>query len=81
MAAGQRWYGHGRERCAYCRQPGTWTCDWRGENGEQCGRLLCYRHRTSDGGEDRCREHAPVVEQAGTNVRAAAVEVTLRDGS
>ena len=57
MPAGQRWYGHGRPRCSFCRWPGSWTCDWLGETGEKCGRLLCCRHRVSDGGEDRCQEH------------------------
>jgi hypothetical protein len=62
MPAGQLWYGHTRPRCSYCRQHGGWTCDWVGENGQKCGRLLCYRHRVADGSEDRCREHRPAVE-------------------
>ena len=62
MPVGEAWFGHTRPRCAYCRQHGGWTCDWPGENSEKCGRLLCYRHRVVDGGEDRCREHAPPAE-------------------
>jgi hypothetical protein len=59
MPAGQAWYGHGRERCSYCKQPIGWLCDFRGDDGQPCRRPVCFWHRKTDGSEDRCLEHAP----------------------
>ena len=36
MPAGQAWYGHSRERCSYCKQPGSWLYDFRGDDGQRC---------------------------------------------
>jgi hypothetical protein len=58
----RRWYGRTRERCAYCKQPQGWLCDFRGDDGESCRRPMCFWHRQIDGGEDRCREHAPAAD-------------------
>jgi len=58
------WYGHGRERCAFCRQPSRWLCDFQADAGPPCGKPLCGRHRTAEGDQEVCPEHAPPVEQA-----------------
>jgi hypothetical protein len=59
------WYGHGRERCAYCRHPSVWACDFRDDAGATCSKPLCSRHRIKDDGEDRCPEHAAPAECIG----------------
>jgi hypothetical protein len=72
MPTGQAWYGHGRERCAYCRQLCRWLCDFQADAGPPCGKPLCGRHRTVEGDQDVCPAHAPPVEQADPGARPTA---------